>query len=150
MKRCTRGLYLRSIDEFEAKLIAGTDKDSKHPFFSPDGQSIGYFSQSDQKLKKVSINGGAPVILCHISTLVLGASWDSEDMIVYSDVTGGGIFRISTNGGTPEPLIKVELAKMKEDGFPVYPQILPDRKTLLFTSAFDFNAAIQSDLINAA
>ena len=67
----TEGLYLRSVDELDARLIAGTDKDSDQPFFSPDGQWIGYLSQSDQKLKKVAISGGAPVVLCDTSGFVL-------------------------------------------------------------------------------
>ena len=40
----TKGLYLRSVDELAAKLIAGTEGNTQQPFFSPDGKWIGYFS----------------------------------------------------------------------------------------------------------
>ena len=66
----TDALYLRSIDEFEAKSIPGTDGDSRFPFFSPNGKSIGYISQSYLKLKKIDISGGPPVVLCDTGPLV--------------------------------------------------------------------------------
>ena len=37
----TEGLYLRSIDELDARLIPGTDNGPTDPFFSPDGQMQG-------------------------------------------------------------------------------------------------------------
>jgi serine/threonine-protein kinase len=124
------------MDSLDARLISGTDKDSARPFFSPDGQWIGYVSESDQKLKKVAISGGAPVVLCDIGVTVYGASWYPEDTIVYSNVPSG-IMRVSSNGGTPETLIKASLENLAIEGFPIVPQILPDGKTLLFTQALD-------------
>ena len=44
----TEGLYLRSVDALDARLIPGTDKDSVQPFFSPDGQWIGYCSDGSK------------------------------------------------------------------------------------------------------
>jgi serine/threonine-protein kinase len=93
-----KGLYLRSIKEFEPKPIAGTDEGSRQPFFAPNGQSIGYFSSSDQKLKKIDISGGAPVVICDTGPVVAGASWDLEESIVYSDLMNGGVFRVSAKG----------------------------------------------------
>ena len=130
----TEGLYLRSMNVLDARLIPGTDKDSRQPFFSPDGQWIGYLSQIDQKLKKVAISGGAPVALCDVGVAVIGASWDSDDTIVYSDLASG-IMRVSANGGTPESLVKGSIADLTKKGFPINPQMLPDGKTILFTSA---------------
>ena len=62
-----KGLYLRSMDELDAKLIAGTERSHNQPFFSPDGKWIGYCSGTDQKLKKIAISGGAPVTLCDVT-----------------------------------------------------------------------------------
>jgi serine/threonine protein kinase/Tol biopolymer transport system component len=129
----TDGLQLRSVNELDARLIAGTDKGSIEPFFSPDGQWIGYWSQSEQKLKKVAISGGAPVFICDTGPLVLGASWNSDNTIVYSDMLQG-IMRISTDGGTAEVLIKGSMLNAAKEGFPTGPQMLPDGKTLLFTN----------------
>jgi eukaryotic-like serine/threonine-protein kinase len=135
----TKGLYLRSFDRLDARQIVGTDYYSSQPFFSPDGQWIGYFSRSDGKLKKSAISGGVPVVLWDIRGRVSGTSWDSEDTIVYSNLVSG-IMRISAKNGTPTPLVKGSIANMK-DGFPSGPQMLPDGKTLLFTNAFDLNSA---------
>jgi hypothetical protein len=133
------------VEALDARLIHGTDKDSTHPFFSPDGQWIGYFSQSDQKLKKVAISGGAPVVLCDAGSLVAGASWGSDNTIVYCDLSSG-IMRVSANGGTPVNLIKRNLANNVKEGPPTYPQMLPDGKTLLFTK-IDPATAVSVDQI---
>ena len=129
----TEGLYIRSMDALEARPIAGSDKKSTQPVFSPDGRWIAYFSPNDQKLKKISINGGAPVALCSTSSpLIQGMGWDSESTIVYADLASG-VMRISANGGTPESLVKGSIANIKQ-GLPILPQILPDGKTILFTN----------------
>jgi len=67
-------LYLRSIDRFEATPIPGTEG-AESPFFSPDGQSVGFFAES--KLKTVSLSGGAPLTVCSAS-INRGASWGPE------------------------------------------------------------------------
>jgi eukaryotic-like serine/threonine-protein kinase len=145
----TDGLCIRAVEALDARLIPGADKGAALPFFSPDGQWIGYWSQSDQKLKKVAISGGAPVVLCDIGSIFLGGSWDSEETIVYSEIPSG-IMRVSANGGMPETLVKGNLANAAKEGFPTSPQILPDGKTLLSTNAFSttdwagFQIVIQS------
>ena len=59
----TDGLYLRAIGELEARLIPGTRDDLSTPFFSPDGQSLGYWDRASSELKRVNISGGAPVTI---------------------------------------------------------------------------------------
>jgi eukaryotic-like serine/threonine-protein kinase len=135
----TEGLYLRSLDSFYARFLAGTDKDSINPFFSPDGQWIGYFSQSDRKLKKIAISGGAPAVLCDIGPVVTEARWNSDNTIVYSDAASG-IVRVPADGGTQDLLVKASLANLNKEGFPMAPQILPDQKTVLFTNVLSMNS----------
>jgi serine/threonine protein kinase len=132
----TDGLYLRSVDALDARLVAGTDQGSRDAVFSPDGRWIAYWSFNDRKLKKIAISGGVPVVLCDTSVFVLGLSWSSDNTIVYTDVVGGGVKRVSADGGTPESLIKAEFANAETDGMPVLPQMLPDRETILFTNLF--------------
>jgi hypothetical protein len=52
------GLYLKNENELEAQPIKGTESNPQSPFFSPNGQYVGYWSQSDGKLKKILITGG--------------------------------------------------------------------------------------------
>jgi eukaryotic-like serine/threonine-protein kinase len=82
------GLYLRSLDEFNAKLIVGTGTSPSNPFFSPDGKWVGYFSAADSKLKKIAITGGAPVTLCDVSGFS-GGSWGTDNRIVYTVYSKG-------------------------------------------------------------
>ena len=39
-----QGLYLRAMDELESHVIPGTESTLTSPFFSPDGQSVGYLA----------------------------------------------------------------------------------------------------------
>ncbi len=140
----TEGLYLRSMDTLDATLISGTDGFSGQPQFSPDGQWICYWSASEKKLKKVAVGGGAAAVLCDTGIAVNGISWEPDNSILYSDIMNGGIKRISANSGTPEILIKEDLtgiAKKEGNGYPVFPGLLPDGKTLLFTRAWSTNPA---------
>jgi eukaryotic-like serine/threonine-protein kinase len=116
-----KGLYLRSVDEFDAKPIIGTETSPSYPIFSPDGKWIGYHSGTDKKLKKIAIGGGAPVTLCD-AAWVIGSSWGADDKIVYAEFLKG-IESVSANGGTPELIVK---------GAAYHPQLLPDGKSLLF------------------
>jgi serine/threonine-protein kinase len=133
-----KGLYLRSVDAFDAKLIIGTEISAINPFFSPDGKWVGYWSEADNKLKKIAISGGAPVVLCEVNR-PLDVSWGAADEIVYG---GNGIRRVSANGGTPEAIVKPTELSFTD------PQILPDGKTVLFaiynTAADSSQIAIQS------
>ncbi len=131
-----KGLYLRSLDEFDAKLIIGTETNPACPFFSPDGKWIGYYSGTDRKLKKISFGGGAPVALCDIASIFMGASWRADDKIVYSEFLQG-VMRVSANGGTPELIGKGNILDL---------QSLPDGKSLLFTfgSAAPYKIIVQS------
>jgi serine/threonine protein kinase len=120
------GLYLRSMDELGARHISGTDDSSVAMFFSPDGKWIGYWSQNDSQLKKIAISGGAPVTIANADNPGRPV-WYEDDTIVYSQ-QGSGIMRVSANGGTPETIIKAENDTL------ICPQILPDGKSVLFTS----------------
>jgi serine/threonine-protein kinase len=57
----TTQIFVRAIDSSETRPISGTDRASA-PFFSPDGQWIGFFSRG--RLKKVPTTGGAVQDVC--------------------------------------------------------------------------------------
>jgi serine/threonine-protein kinase len=121
----SKGLYLRSMNELDARLIPGTDENPVAPFFSPDGQWLGYWSAANTQLKKISIRGGTPVALCDAS-LPRCTNWGVDNMIVYFQ-QGRGIMRVSANGGAPELIVDAQNEVI------VSSQILPDGKTVLFT-----------------
>ena len=118
----TQGLYIRRMDELEARLIAGTEGELRNPFFSPDGQWVAFDAAG--QLQKIAISGGTPVGLGPARGLN-GASWGSDDMMLFGQPEG--IYRVSANGGTPELIIEEDEGE-RFDG----PQLLRD-DWILFT-----------------
>jgi hypothetical protein len=127
----TEGLYLRSMGTLEAQLIPGTKERLSTPFFSPDGQWVGYFvltgQANDRQLKKIAVSGGGAVILC-AATIPFGASWTPDNTILFGQ--RAGIMRVSANGGTPELIIRASESEQMYG-----PQLLPDRASVLFSVA---------------
>jgi serine/threonine-protein kinase len=121
-------LYLRALDELEARPLAGTEESqAANPFFSPDGQWIGFESNRDDALVKVALGGGAPVRLATTAGNINGATWGEDDTIVYAE-DGRGILRVSAAGGQPEVLVAVEAPVRVQQ-----PQVLPGGRAILYT-----------------
>ena len=118
-------LYIRRAGNLKAVPIVGTNTDPNTPFFSPDGQWIGYWSFRDSKLMRVPSAGGAPVSIA-AADIPFGASWGADGTIVFGQTTG--IMRVSANGGTPQLVVKTAPGEQVHG-----PQLLPDSRTLLFT-----------------
>jgi len=140
----TRGgrLYLRSLDHFVDRPIPGAIDVGGSAFFSPDGESVGFFDRGS--LKKISLAGRSPITL----SAVLGGGSGSwfNDTIVFSATLdpGQGLYRISANGGEPEMLATAN----SDEGEQAYgfPEILPDGKNLLFS--IRLNTGFQTSLLS--
>ena len=120
-------LFVRSLDQLEATPL----RSGFAPFVSPDSAWIGYADRNG--LRKVRITGGPPVTICttpEMGSTVNGASWGSNDTIVFGTV-GGGLFRVAAGGGTPEALTRPDTSK-GEAGH-VLPEVLPGGRAVLFT-----------------
>jgi serine/threonine-protein kinase len=119
-------LHLRMLDQLEAGPIRGSQGGGRSPFFSPDGQSIGFWQ--GEQFKKVSVAGGAPVVLCSAPD-PWGVSWTAENTILYG---GGpeGIWRVSADGGKPQKIVAVDAGQIASG-----PQLLPGGRAILFTLA---------------
>ena len=119
-------LYLRRLDTFETREIPGTEE-AMSPFFSPDGQWIGFAAQG--KLKKVSIAAGQPIVLAD-SPVLFGGTWGRDDTIVFAP-TDVGLFRVSSSGGPVTPVTTLD-GKTAEGGH-LWPEFLPDGQSILLT-----------------
>src|SRR5207302_3449869 len=84
-------LATRLLDHDQAILLPGTQS-AHDPFFSPDGQWVGFFA--DGKLKKISVQGGAPVFLCN-APFDWGATWGEDGNIIAALSTSAGLSRLS-------------------------------------------------------
>jgi hypothetical protein len=91
---------LRWFDLPHAEAIPGTEN-ATAPFFSPDGQWIGFFTESE--IKKVALTGGAPFTVCAVTNGLDGA-WTEDDTIVFGIVGPTDLFQVSAQGGIPEAL----------------------------------------------
>ncbi|MFQ5616168.1 MAG: protein kinase, partial [Anaerolineales bacterium] len=122
-------LYLREMNEFEARAISGTE-DARNPFFSPDGEWVAFLTSGE--LKKVSLRSGAIVKICDILPDVSsGGSWGADDNILFAPRPNSGLARVSARGGDPE-LITTPDSTEGELGH-YYPNVLPGGKAVLFT-----------------
>ena len=124
-------IYLRRLDQLEAKPISGADNGTPLAF-SPDGLWLLYSIPG--KLKKVPVTGGASITLCD-APFVGGASWGLDDSIVFSPGAGSGqgaaagLLRVGANGGAPQVLTKPDVKAARGHG---QPQILPGGRSILF------------------
>ncbi|MGD0957207.1 MAG: protein kinase [Candidatus Acidiferrales bacterium] len=122
----TQQLYLRPMDSLEAKPVSGTEG-ALSPFFSPDGQSLGFFAGG--KLKKVSVSGGAALTLGDAAD-PRGASWGSQGTIVFAPSATGALQKVSDGGGIPQPLTRLEKGEVGHR----FPEFVPGGKAVVFVS----------------
>ncbi len=88
-------IFVRALDEPEAKPLEGTEG-GDGPFFSPDGQWIGFFA--DGKLRKVTVNGAAVETLAEV-TAHRGGDWGDDGFLYFAPSNIGGIWRVPERGG---------------------------------------------------
>jgi serine/threonine-protein kinase len=124
----TTMLFLRLMSEFETKPIPGTEG-AFHPFFSPDGRWVGFFTRD--KLKKVSILGGEPEILCDARS-PRGASWGDDDTICFTESQGEILTQVSAAGRAAVRL--VDRAEPDEGSWYHELEFLPGGEWMLFSS----------------
>ena len=127
-----RHLFVRPLAELEARLLRGTEG-AASPFFSPDGEWLGFRDGANQTLKKVSTLGGPPITLGPAEGNALrGASWGPDDMIVFATPSSRGLLRVPAVGGEPELITSVDAERGETDHF--WPEVLPTGDAVLFTA----------------
>ena len=132
-------LYLRRIDQLEARPIAGTEGGSS-PFLSPDDRWVGFWA--DKKLMKVPVDGGVPAVLCDV-LWPFGFSWGADNQIIFASKEDAGLSKISAAGGKVEVLTVPDHSK--GEFAHRLPYCLPAGKEVLFTimySAWDVHPGI--------
>ncbi len=100
-------LYFKRLDQLDATPIPGTD-DAGSAFISTDGKWIGFWAKG--ALKKVALAGEGPVTTLCDTPAIFGASWGSDDTIIFDRITGG-LWEVSAAGGMPKSLTTVDAGK---------------------------------------
>jgi serine/threonine-protein kinase len=92
----TTRIQLRDLDGFGARWVDGTEGGFS-PFFSPDGQWLGYFTVDE--IRKVPIGGGQPTALASVPFLMEAfAIWLPNDTIVFHHQSSPGLAGVYANG----------------------------------------------------
>jgi serine/threonine-protein kinase len=136
-----RRIYLRNLDDLEAKPVAGTEE-GEMPFFSPDGGWLGF--KSANSVMKVSLRGGAPVRITGVSMArgpvarrsgaatgmeTRGVSWGSNGVVLSASVADG--FASVSADGELQKLTSPRREQREKSHR--WPHVLPDGKGVLFT-----------------
>jgi eukaryotic-like serine/threonine-protein kinase len=121
-------IWLRSLASQTGQRLPDTDEASG-PFWSPDGQSLGFFAGG--KLKRISVSGGPARTICNAS-VDLGATWNSRGDIVFSPANRVPLHRVPASGGTPQVITALNTARGENSHR--WPQFLPDSRHFLFTA----------------
>lgn len=88
-------LWVRPLESLEARALPETDG-AALPFWSPDSESLGFFSQG--KLKRIQVTGLAPQTLCD-AILPRGGTWSRHGEILFAANIGYELYRIPAGGG---------------------------------------------------
>jgi Tol biopolymer transport system component/predicted Ser/Thr protein kinase len=120
-------LFTRKLDQPNATEL-GVTPGATSPFFSPDGQWIGFTANG--KLRKISIEGGSEIVLCDIGASFTGADWGEDGNIVTGLRPSAGLSRVSSAGGTSVPVTQLQ----GDERTHRWPQILPGGGAILFTA----------------
>ncbi len=97
-----------------------------HPFISPDGQWVGFFA--DRKVKKVSIEGGAPLALGEARG-PRGQAWTPDGQLLITAQNTSPVAKIPAGGGEPEAVTTLAAGEMSHR----WPFMMPDGNALLFS-----------------
>jgi len=138
-------LYLRSLDDFVDRPIPGTEGVVGSPFFSPDGESVGFFAGGS--LKKILLAGGSPFTLCEAGPPAQRGSWGLDDTIVFTAGAEGapGLYQVPAAGGERQFLGNGNPGQV-EGGYN-FSHLLPDGKGVLaslFLRPNDFRIEVVS------
>jgi serine/threonine-protein kinase len=120
-------IFIRKLGEDSTRVLEGTEG-AANPFFSPDGQSIGFFANG--KLMRIPAEGGSTVTLADAQT-PRGGVWLPDGTILFAPEYSSGLLAIDAGGGSPRPVLDID----DESGERTFrfPDVIPGGDAILFT-----------------
>ena len=139
---CTaKGIEIKSLSNFSTKILEGT-AGATYITFSPDGQFLAF--NHGRRIRKIGLSGSPMSTVYNQGGICL--SWGIDGNIYFSRGLGSeGIWRVSANGGEPEKLTYIN--DTLEEISHTWPQLLPDSRTLLYTSVGPSGGSIDSKIV---
>jgi serine/threonine-protein kinase len=117
-------LFIRRLDQSKAIELPAT-QGATAPFFSPDGQWVGFVSGG--RANKISVEGGAVLPLTDVTNIIC-ASWSEDGSIVIS--VARKMVRIPPGGRPPETVTDVRNGELRL----LASQVLPGGQAILFAA----------------
>lgn len=129
-------LLVKDSDQFAATLVTSGSENSSapiHPFFSPDGESIGF--GNDAGIFRTSLRGEPPTLISEEAARMTGADWGGDGTIVAAIERGHRLVRLPAVGGGTEVLFEADEHDDRPDAVhhlfdPVW---LPGQEAVLLT-----------------
>jgi hypothetical protein len=121
-------LWVRALDQPHGVQLPGTEG-AGDPFFSYDGQWLGFFAGG--QLKTIAISGGAPVTVCSAPD-ARGAAWGANGAILFTPTPYSPLESVPAAGGTPRPITRLGAPPEPGSRSHRWPDLLPDGKHALF------------------
>jgi len=125
-------LWIRPLDALASERLPGTEG-ARYPFWSPDGRSIGFFSDADRKLKIVDVATGGVRVLCDAGRGG-GGTWNADGVIIFAPESAvsspSGLMRVAAPGGAPTP---ITTGPQGVQGLDSWPSFLPDGRHYLYS-----------------
>lgn len=122
-------LWLRKIDDLNARPLPGTDEAS-YPFWSPDSRSIAFFGP--KQLKRLDLAQGSVITLSDSIAGARGGTWSRDGVILFAPGFMGGLYSVSATGGPRHPVTMLDSTTETTHRFP---QFLPDGRHFIYLSA---------------
>ncbi len=120
-------LWVRDLNSLSGRPLPGTSG-ALAPFFSPDGQSVAFFTGNPGDVRIVSVNGGPSLTVVRDSAIPWGGDWDASGFIYFT--TGKSVVgRVPEGGGVVEVVSKLDSASGVTEHD--WAQVLPGGKRLL-------------------
>lgn len=117
-------ICVRDMNTSKVVPLPGTEG-GHTPFFSPRGDSLGFFAEG--KLKRISLSGGPAYELTDAPS-AWGGAWAADDSIYFSRYEGEGIKKIAAEGGP---------VQVVTNGSHFMPEPISGDRRLLVTSGND-------------
>ena len=119
-------IFVRALADAAPKALEGTEG-GEGPFFSPDGQWIGFFAGS--KLRKIAVGGAAMQPLTDAPNH-RGGVWSRDGYIYFAPTNTGSIWRVSEDGGAATEVTRKDPTKGEISHR--WPHVVQGTSTLLF------------------
>jgi Tol biopolymer transport system component/DNA-binding winged helix-turn-helix (wHTH) protein len=122
-------LWVRPLASEFARSLDGTEG-AGHPFWSPDGHDVGFFSGT--VLKRVAREGGPSSILGDFRSHGRGGTWNRDGVILFSLFSPNPIYRIRATGGAAQPVTRLQSAAGQISHR--WPYFLPNGRHFLYAA----------------